>query len=140
SGVIGGTGVVGGTSAGKGNEGVIGVGGVVGNVGNFGHKNEGNRGHEEEEEGRIQINERTYSSHPGDCITVVLLDATSLNIRNDSRRAIDVFDGPVCDSGAPLATVGPHDDAFGVTPTRKLASFWVIDERRRDRDHDRDDW
>ncbi|MFE1884226.1 hypothetical protein [Streptomyces diastatochromogenes] len=95
------------------------------------------RNHEEEEEGRIQINERTYSSDPGDCISVVLVNATSLNIRNNSRRAVDVFDGPVCDSGAPLATVGPHDDAFGVTPTGTLASFSVIDQRRG-RDNNRD--
>src|SRR3954447_18469532 len=116
---------------GKGNEGTNNVGGFVGNGsggngfgGNEGRRNEG-RGHEDrdhedrdhEEEGRIQINERSYSSHPGDCITVLLLDAaTSLNIRNDSRKTVEVFSGAVCDNGAPIATVGPHSSSFGVTP------------------------
>ncbi|MFF9373486.1 hypothetical protein ACF1BB_02915 [Streptomyces griseoluteus] len=67
--------------------------------------------------GHIQINERSYSTHPGDCITVVSgLGAKSLNIRNDSRKAVEVFRGAVCDNGAPIATVGPHSSSYGVKP------------------------
>ncbi|OLZ57987.1 hypothetical protein AV521_46230 [Streptomyces sp. IMTB 2501] len=83
--------------------------------GNEGKGNEG-RGHEERrEEGRILINERSYSAHPGDCITVVSgLGAKTLNIRNDSHKRVEVFRGAVCDNGAPVATVGPHSSSFGV--------------------------
>ncbi|MEU6511099.1 hypothetical protein [Streptomyces sp. NPDC046942] len=83
--------------------------------GNEGRGDEG-RGHHEEE-GRIEINERSYSPHPGDCITVVSgLGAKTLNIRNDSHKSIEIFRGAVCDNGAPIATVGPHSSSFGVHP------------------------
>ncbi|MER7309914.1 hypothetical protein E5082_32105 [Streptomyces griseoluteus] len=75
--------------------------------------NEGKRGYE----GRIQVNERSYSPHAGDCITVVSgLGAKTLNIRNESRKAVEVFRGAVCDNGAPIATVGPHSSSYGVKP------------------------
>ncbi|MCX5356788.1 hypothetical protein [Streptomyces mirabilis] len=75
----------------------------------------GNEGREFHEEGRIQINERSYSARPGDCITVVSgLGAKTLNIRNDSRKTVEVFRGAVCDNGAPVATVGPHSQSDGV--------------------------
>ncbi|MPY33684.1 hypothetical protein FNH09_21280 [Streptomyces adustus] len=68
-------------------------------------------------EGRIEVNERSYSAHAGDCITVVSgLGARSLNIRNDTRRTVEVFRGAVCDNGAPIATVGPRSSANGVRP------------------------
>ncbi|WP_063789951.1 hypothetical protein [Streptomyces sp. MMG1121] len=112
---------------GKGNEG----------KGNEGRREEG-RGHREE--GRILINERSYSAHPGDCITVVSgLGARTLNVRNDSHKRVEVFRGAVCDNGAPIATVGPHSDSFGVDHLRtkgihikdgSVASFRV------DCDHD----
>ncbi|MFE7995035.1 hypothetical protein, partial [Streptomyces shenzhenensis] len=71
-------------------------------------ENEENEGREGKgkrfEEGRIHINERTYSSHPDGCITVVSgLGAKTLNIRNDSRKTVEVFRGAVCDNGAPIA-------------------------------------
>ncbi|MGW2253298.1 hypothetical protein ACWCXH_24325 [Kitasatospora sp. NPDC001660] len=70
---------------------------------------------EREEEGRIHINERTYSAHSGGCITVVSgLGAKSLNIHNDSHSTVEVFRGAVCDNGAPVATVGPHSSSDGV--------------------------
>ncbi|MFE7988240.1 hypothetical protein [Streptomyces shenzhenensis] len=79
------------------------------------------------EEGRIHINERTYSSHPGGCITVVSgLGAKTLNIRNDSRKTVEVFRGVVCDNGAPIATVGPHSSSNGVKP-HKTKGFFVKD-------------
>ncbi|GHE97760.1 hypothetical protein E5082_24525 [Streptomyces griseoluteus] len=75
--------------------------------------NEGKRGYE----GRIQVNERSYSPHAGDCITVVSgLGAKTLNIRNESRKGVEVFRGVVCDNGAPIATVGPHSSSYGVRP------------------------
>ncbi|MFE7977769.1 hypothetical protein [Streptomyces shenzhenensis] len=84
-------------------------------------ENEENEGREGKgkrfEEGRIHINERTYSSHPDGCITVISgLGAKTLNIRNDSRRTVEVFRGAVCDNGAPIATVGPHSSNNGVKP------------------------
>ncbi|OIK03475.1 hypothetical protein [Streptomyces monashensis] len=85
--------------------------------GNEGKGNEGRGGGERREhrEGRVFINERSYSAHPGDCITVVSgLGAKSLNIRNDSHRTVEVFRGAVCDNGAPIATVGPFSDSNGV--------------------------
>ncbi|MFI1839736.1 hypothetical protein [Streptomyces olivaceoviridis] len=110
-----------GSGNGKGNE---------GNEGNNGKDNEGRgdkgRGNNDrdednegrgEDEGRIQINERSYSTRPGDCITVVSgLGAKTLNVRNESRKAVEVFRGAVCDNGAPIATVGPHSSSYGVEP------------------------
>ncbi|MFG3202944.1 hypothetical protein [Streptomyces sp. NPDC048192] len=81
--------------------------------GNEGH--EGGREHRGGFEGRIEINERSYSAHPGDCITVVSgLGARTLNIRNDSHKTVEVFRGAVCDNGAPVAVVGPHSQSDGV--------------------------
>ncbi|MEU8968727.1 hypothetical protein AB0D11_05520 [Streptomyces monashensis] len=106
--------------------------------GNEGKGNEGRGGGERREhrEGRVFINERSYSAHPGDCITVVSgLGANSLNIRNDSHRTVEVFRGAVCDNGAPIATVGAHSDSYGVhacppegvhVKDGVLASFRVI--------------
>ncbi|WP_055489103.1 hypothetical protein [Streptomyces sp. TP-A0356] len=87
--------------------------------GDRGDGNEGRRrrGYGFEHEGRIHINERDYAAFQGGCVTVVSgLGATSLNIRNDSRRTVEVFDGANCDNGAPITTVGPHSTAYGVTP------------------------
>ncbi|MGQ4418342.1 hypothetical protein ACN6LA_004978, partial [Streptomyces sp. SAS_269] len=78
-----------------------------------------------------------------DCITVVSgLGAKSLNIRNESRKAVEVFRGAVCDNGAPVATVGPHSSSYGVRPgcvegididDGVVASFRVI-KRHHDED------
>ncbi|MGW6080935.1 hypothetical protein ACWF09_33600, partial [Streptomyces sp. NPDC055186] len=63
-------------------------------------------------EGRIHINERSYSDNPGGCVTIVSgLGSRSLNIRNDSKRTVEVFRGATCDNGAPIATVGPHSSS-----------------------------
>ncbi|MEU9618881.1 MULTISPECIES: hypothetical protein [unclassified Streptomyces] len=112
-----------GGDAGKGNEG----------KGNEGRGNEGRgyerRGYDEGRdhyEGRIHINERTYSDEPGGCMTVVSgLGSTSLNIRNDSRRTVEVFRGATCDNGAPIATVGPHSSSDGVFPGHVRGGVWV---------------
>ncbi|WP_225101126.1 hypothetical protein [Streptomyces sp. CoH27] len=113
-----------GGGSGKGNEG----------RGNEGRGNEGREDHEEE--GRIFINERSYSTHPGDCITIASgLGAKTVNVRNDSHKTVEVFRGAVCDNGAPIATVGPHSSSFGVRacPPRGIhiedgviASFRVV--------------
>ncbi|MFJ5519210.1 hypothetical protein ACIQB4_19415 [Streptomyces griseoluteus] len=92
--------------------------------GNEGKGNEGNNWNDDDDndrggdyKGRIEINERSYSTHPGDCITVVSgLGAKTLNIRNESRKGVEVFRGAVCDNGAPIATVGPHSSSYGVKP------------------------
>ncbi|MET8564063.1 hypothetical protein ABZV75_27135 [Streptomyces flaveolus] len=128
--------------SGKGNEG----------KGNEGRGNEGrdNEGRDNEDhdfdEGRIHINERSYSTRPGDCITVVSgLGAKTLNIRNDSRKTVEVFRGAVCDNGAPVATVGPHSQSDGVhvdcvdgihVEDGVVGSFRVI--KRHDEHGDRD--
>jgi hypothetical protein len=97
----------GGGNGGKGNEGGYGGGYGGGNErGGFRHK----------EEGRIFINERSYSARGEDgCITVVSgLGARSFNVRNDSRRTVEFFRGATCDNGSPVATVGPWSTSNGV--------------------------
>ncbi|MGW0082760.1 hypothetical protein [Streptomyces sp. NPDC003393] len=94
--------------------------------GNGGKGNEGNdhgggndRGHggRDYDKGWIHINERSYSAHTQGCAVIVSgLGSTSLNIRNDSKKTIEVFRGLTCDNGAPIATVGPRSTSFGVFP------------------------
>ncbi|MFE2586202.1 hypothetical protein, partial [Streptomyces sp. NPDC059378] len=100
-----------------------------------GHGGNGYRG----EGGRIFINERSYNAYPGDCITVVSgLGAWSLNVRNESRRTVEVFRGAVCDNGAPVATVGPWSSSDGVHPGRTRAvdiKHGVVASFRVVRDH-----
>ncbi|MFI9628550.1 hypothetical protein [Streptomyces sp. NPDC052042] len=130
-----------GGDAGKGNEGK-GKGG-----GGYGGGHEKRRHHRHHHEGRIHINERTYSDHPGGCVTVVSgLGSTSLNIRNESHRSIEVFRGVTCDNGAPIATVGPWSSSDGVRPGRVkdsvcvengvVGSFRVIEHRHHRGGHD----
>ncbi|MGW0629492.1 hypothetical protein [Streptomyces sp. NPDC002758] len=130
----------------KGNEGYGNQGnqGYQGNKGNKGNNNEKNFKREYHEEGRIHVNERSYSSRPGDCITVLSgLGAKTLNIRNDSRRTVEVFRGAVCDNGAPVAVVGPHSQSDGVIVRHThgihvkdgvVGSFRVIKRYSDDRD------
>ncbi|MFI9805626.1 hypothetical protein ACIHEJ_14870 [Streptomyces sp. NPDC052301] len=144
-------------SASKGNEGVAVIaGGTVQGRQPEHRENREHREHREHhEEGRIQINERSYSSHPGECVVVALVGtagriANSLNIFNDSDRTVDVFKGPVCDNGAPIAHVERDSTAYNVNPDDCcepntggnvcLASFRVVHERDHHDDHDdRDD-
>ncbi|MEV5199515.1 hypothetical protein [Streptomyces sp. NPDC053720] len=105
---------LGGGDVGKGNE---------GKGGDRGGHDEGGRGHYE---GRIHINERTYTDNLGGCVTVVSgLGSRTLNIRNDSRRTIEVFRGVTCDNGAPIATVGPHSTSNGVRPGHVRGGVFV---------------
>ncbi|GHE68652.1 hypothetical protein GCM10014715_22980 [Streptomyces spiralis] len=128
--------------------------------GNGGKGNEGNdhggndrggndhdRGGRDFDKGWIHINERSFSAHTRGCAVIVSgLGSTSLNIRNDSRKTIEVFRGVTCDNGAPIATVGPHSTSFGVTPkdvrgvhvkNGVVGSFRVIDRHDDDYGGDR---
>ncbi|MGW2823731.1 hypothetical protein ACWC24_22475 [Streptomyces sp. NPDC001443] len=117
-----------------------------GDEGGKGNEGRGGGGHRYYE-GRIEINERSYSAYPGDCITVVSgLGARTLNVRNDTKRTVEVFRGAVCDNGAPIATVGPRSSSDGVHPGRThaihikhgvVASFRVV---RDFHDGGRGDW
>ncbi|MFJ9681760.1 hypothetical protein ACIRP2_27440 [Streptomyces sp. NPDC101194] len=118
----------GGGDAGRGNEGRGGEGRGGEGRGGEGRGGEGRGGDEERYEGRIHINERTYSDERGGCITVVSgLGSKSLNIRNDSRRTLEVFRGATCDNGAPIATVGPHSSSDGVFPGHVRGGVWARD-------------
>ncbi|MFE7235785.1 hypothetical protein ACFY3J_38640 [Streptomyces sp. NPDC001231] len=127
---------------GKGNEGG-GRGGERGGEGGERGKHGKRRHHEI---GRIHINERTYSAVPDGCITVVSgLGSKSLNIRNDSKRTVEVFRGATCDNGAPVATVGPRSEANGVKPGHAegvfvkdgiVASIRVVGHHKGDFDFD----
>jgi hypothetical protein len=83
-------------------------------------------------EGRIYVNERSYSADPGSCIVVVNVsngffpgaannfngngfNANSFNIRNESDRTVEFYNGVTCDNGAPVATVGPRSSSNSVT-------------------------
>ncbi|MCX4645603.1 hypothetical protein ACFVY1_05015 [Streptomyces sp. NPDC058293] len=77
-------------------------------------------------EGRIQINERSYSAGSDGCITVVSgLGANSFNVRNDSWKTVEVFRGATCDNGAPVATVGPWSTSNSVSPHRVRGGVFV---------------
>ncbi|MFE6757600.1 hypothetical protein ACFVDQ_28955 [Streptomyces sp. NPDC057684] len=77
-------------------------------------------------EGRIHINERSYSAGSDGCITVVSgLGANSFNVRNDSRKTVEVFRGATCDNGSPVATVGPWSTSNSVSPHRVRGGVWV---------------
>ncbi|GGV73527.1 hypothetical protein GCM10015535_00850 [Streptomyces gelaticus] len=116
---------LGGGDVGKGNEGK-GNEGRGGYEGKGGYERKGGFEGRERHEGRIHINERTYSAHVGGCVTVVSgLGSKSLNVRNDSRRTVEVFRGATCDNGAPIATVGPHSSSDGVRPGHVKGGVWV---------------
>ncbi|MDX3841139.1 hypothetical protein [Streptomyces europaeiscabiei] len=106
-----------------------------GRGGNWGEGRGDDRG-----DGLIYINERSYSAEPGSCISVVnaltpvggvpvIGGATTFNIRNDSHRTVEFFNGAVCDGGAAVAEVGPHstNSNVAVTPVAGilLGSFRV---------------
>ncbi|GAA1252670.1 hypothetical protein [Streptomyces aureus] len=87
--------------------------------------NKGNNNHFRYE-GRIQINERSYSAGSDGCITVVSgLGANSFNVRNDSRKTVEVFRGATCDNGSPVATVGPWSISNSVSPHRVRGGVFV---------------
>ncbi|SOD75842.1 hypothetical protein SAMN06272781_3660 [Streptomyces sp. 1222.2] len=86
------------------------------------------------EEGRIYINERSYSADPGSCIAVVNvnslivppLNSTSFNIRNESDRTVEFYNGVTCDNGAPVATVGPRSSSHSVAGQQQLQNLAIV--------------
>ncbi|MDX3507562.1 hypothetical protein PV755_01250 [Streptomyces caniscabiei] len=101
------------------------------------------RGENRRDEGQIQVNERVYGAEPGSCIAVVNVrrgqgqgqgpgqrGAGSFNIRNDSDKTVEFFNGITCDNGAPVATVGPHSSSSAVEGDREgqflVGSFRVV--------------
>ncbi|MDW8808710.1 hypothetical protein P1P68_28930 [Streptomyces scabiei] len=86
------------------------------------------------DEGRIYINERSYSADPGSCIAVVNVNSlivppintTSFNIRNESDRTVEFFNGVTCDNGAPVATVGPRSSSHSVAGQQPLQGVAVV--------------
>ncbi|WP_251828654.1 hypothetical protein [Streptomyces sp. ATCC 21386] len=94
--------------------------GSEGRGGNGGENRGEHRGNHDE--GRIYINERSYSSDPGSCIAVInvnsllapAVNTTSFNIRNESDRTVEFYRGVTCDQGAPVATVGPRSSSHAV--------------------------
>ncbi|MCX4530788.1 hypothetical protein [Streptomyces sp. NBC_01669] len=140
----------GGDSGGRGNEG-RGNGGGYGGGGNNrgGNERGGNErgGYGDKEEGRIFINERSYSARGEDgCITVVSgLGSRSFNVRNDSRRTVEFFRGATCDNGSPVATVGPWSTSNGVFTRQHIrggvfVKNGVVGSFRVVRDHFDKEW
>ncbi|MGW5662788.1 hypothetical protein ACWEWG_22230 [Streptomyces sp. NPDC003758] len=106
------------------------------------------RGYHHEYFGKVRINEREYPAIPDGCVTIVSgLGSKSLNIRNDSRKTVEVFSGATCDNGAPIAVVGPWSQSDGVHPRHVrggvkvkhgvVGSFRVI--RHHHEDHEKGD-
>lgn len=77
------------------------------------HDKNDNNDNNDHHHGRILINERPYAAVPGSCIAVVnvatsTVGATNFNIRNESEKTVEFFNGITCDNGPAVATVGPH--------------------------------
>ncbi|MFE7240144.1 hypothetical protein [Streptomyces sp. NPDC057580] len=143
----------GGDSGGRGNEGRGNEGGYGGGYGGGnnrgGNERGGNErgGYDHKEEGRIFINERSYSARGEDgCITVVSgLGSRSFNVRNDSRRTVEFFRGATCDNGSPVATVGPWSTSNGVFTRQHIrggvfVKNGVVGSFRVVRDHFDKEW
>ncbi|PAZ17075.1 hypothetical protein CLM62_04405 [Streptomyces sp. SA15] len=104
---------------------------------NFGGDGQTNHGHRNDEDGRIHVNERTYSAELGVCTPVISSPATSFNVRNESDRTVEFFSGITCDAGAPIATIGPRGSSSAipgttvtdgtVVPVALVGSFRAID-------------
>ncbi|MFB7555489.1 hypothetical protein [Streptomyces brevispora] len=95
-----------------------------------GHEDRGheNRGHGGGEEGRIHFNDRTYSAPTEGCIAAASgLGSTSFSIYNESEETVEVYRGFNCDSGSPVATVGPYGATHGVAPRTGQGSVFVDD-------------
>lgn len=113
----------------------------LGGTGAHEEHDQGKREHDNNHHhGRIFINERSYGADPGSCIAVVnVVNATSFNIRNESDKTVEFFNGIACDNGAPIATVGPRSASnaiTGVQPVAPLAivgSFRVIHHNHHDK-------
>ncbi|MEU1850198.1 hypothetical protein ABZ499_13225 [Streptomyces sp. NPDC019990] len=81
------------------------------------HNNNNDNDNDNNDDGRIHVNERTYSAEPGRCTPVVSSPAQSFNVRNQSNRTIEFFTGITCDNGAAVATIGPRNSSDGIPGT-----------------------
>ncbi|WSA80452.1 hypothetical protein OG930_35435 [Streptomyces sp. NBC_01799] len=144
---FGGGGGGGGGFGGGGGGGGRGGGGGGGGYGGGGGGGRGgdDGGYDGYDKGRIHINERSYSAQPDGCITVVSgLGSRSFNVRNDSRRTVELFRGATCDNGSPVATVGPWSTSNGVFTRQVHGGVWVkngvVGSFRVVRDHYGNKW
>ncbi|MFF0060732.1 hypothetical protein ACFYRC_04120 [Streptomyces sp. NPDC005279] len=98
-----------------------------------------NHNYRNDDDGRIQVNERTYSVDTGVCTAVISSPAMSFNVRSESDRTVEFFRGITCDNGAPIAIIEPRGSSSGVEGTTVLdgavvpfalvGSFRAIDKR-----------
>jgi hypothetical protein len=105
---------------------------------NFGGDGRTNHHDRNDDDGRIHVNERTYSAEPGVCTAVVSSPASSFNVRNESGKTVEFFNGITCDAGAPIANIGPRGSSSAipgttvfdgaVVPFALVGSFRVIDK------------
>ncbi|WP_329158677.1 hypothetical protein OHB49_06640 [Streptomyces sp. NBC_01717] len=134
-----------GGGGGGGGRGGGGGGGGFGGGGGGGGRGGDDGGYGGYDKGRIHINERSYSAQPDGCITVVSgLGSRSFNVRNDSRRTVELFRGATCDNGSPVATVGPWSTSNGVFTRQVHGGVWVkngvVGSFRVVRDHYGNKW
>lgn len=54
------------------------------------------------------------------------INTTSFNIRNESERIVEFYNGITCDNGAPVATVGPHSSSNSVAGDQDLEELAVV--------------
>lgn len=91
------------------------------------------------DEGRIHVNERTYSAEPGVCTAVISSPATSFNVRNDSDRTVEFFTGITCDNGGAIATIGPRNSSSAIPGTTvfdgAVVPFALVGSFRAIHDH-----
>ncbi len=69
------------------------------------------------DDGRIYVNERTYSAESGVCTAVISSPAVTFNVRNESDRTVEFFTGITCDNGAAIATIGPGNSSSAISGT-----------------------
>jgi hypothetical protein len=82
---------------------------------NFHNDHRGN--HHNDDHGQIYVNERTFSAEQGVCTAVISSPATSFNVRNDSDKTVEFFNGITCDNGAAIATIGPRNSSSAIAGT-----------------------
>lgn len=105
---------------------------------NFGGDGQTNRGYRNDENGRIQVNERTYAVETGVCTAVISSPAMSFNVRSESDRTVEFFNGITCDAGGPIAIIEPRGSSSAINGTTVfdgvgafalVGSFRAIDKR-----------
>ncbi|MFF1837023.1 hypothetical protein ACFVXE_22880 [Streptomyces sp. NPDC058231] len=113
---------------GEGRDGGYGGEGRDGGYGGGGGYGGDDRGYDRKGEGRIYFNDREYSAYSEGCITAASgLGSSSFNIRNDSRKTVEVFRGSTCDNGSPVATVGPYGATHGVVTPEVRGGLFTND-------------